>query len=70
MSDHPQSELDELNTPKQISAYIGKTEAALAQDRYLGQGITYIKVGKLVRYRRADVLAYLEANRVETSTSA
>lgn len=67
MSVHP---LPELLTPKQVSAWLGISEASLAQDRYLGKGIAYVKFDKRVRYMRTDVLAYLEANRRETSTSA
>jgi predicted site-specific integrase-resolvase len=31
--------------------------------RYVGKGPAYVKVGKRIRYRPADVEAYLEANR-------
>lgn len=65
MSDLP--ELPEVLTPKQVSTWLGIPESSLSQDRYLGRGITYTKCGQRVRYLRADVLAYLEANRVETS---
>lgn len=56
--------LPEISTPKQLSGYTGITEASLAQDRYLGRGIPYTRIGKRIRYLRADVLAYLAANRV------
>lgn len=62
MSDFP-----ELLTPKQVAEILLVSEASLANDRYLNQGIPYIKVGKRVRYRRADVIAYLDANRHEVS---
>ncbi|WP_074413524.1 MULTISPECIES: helix-turn-helix domain-containing protein [Mycolicibacterium] len=64
------SELPELLTPKQLSEFIGISEASLGQDRYLGQGIPYVKVGKRVRYLKDDVLAYLQANRVEAGNHA
>ncbi len=57
-------ELPEIATPKQLSGYTGITEASLAQDRYLGRGIPYTRIGARIRYMRADVLAYLAANRV------
>lgn len=50
--------------PKDVAGLIGSTEAALAQDRYLGRGIPFTRVGRRVRYLRADVLSYLAANRV------
>lgn len=61
---HP---LPELLTPKQVSDWLGISEASLAQTRYLSTGIPYLKVGKRVRYLRDDVVAYVEANRVDTS---
>lgn len=38
----------------------------LAVWRMLGKGPRYIRVGRLIRYRRADLLAWLERNTVET----
>jgi hypothetical protein len=40
-----------------------KTVDALAQDRYRDRGIPYIRVGRRIRYLRADVARYLIANR-------
>lgn len=60
----------------QISRYL-RTEAvaemlditvkSLAQDRYRGEGIPYVKIGKRVRYRLEDVHAFMEANTVVTT---
>ena len=61
------SELPELITPKQLSEYAGIPESSLAQDRYLNVGIPFVKFGKRVRYLRADVQAYVEANRNRTN---
>ncbi|TVS85547.1 helix-turn-helix domain-containing protein [Mycobacterium helveticum] len=55
----------ELLTAKQLSDYLGVSEASLAQDRYLSRGIPFVKVGKRVRYMRADVEDYLTAHRTE-----
>jgi hypothetical protein len=43
---------------------IQTTADALAQDRYRGKGIPFVKIGGRVRYLREDVLAYLAANRI------
>jgi hypothetical protein len=48
----------------QVAVVVQTTEDALAQDRYRGRGIPYVKIGGRVRYLRADVLGYLAANRV------
>jgi hypothetical protein len=56
-------DMPEIATPRQLGKLLQKTEAALAQDRYLRQGVPFIRVGRQIRYLRSDVLAYLEANR-------
>ncbi|MCV0334089.1 DNA-binding protein [Microbacterium sp.] len=54
--------MDELLTPEEVAKWFKTSTQRLANDRYLGQGPRYIKVGKFVRYRLADCQAYLEAN--------
>lgn len=54
-----------LNT-KQVAELLGVSVDALAQNRYLGEGIPYIKIGKRVRYNLDDVIAYLETQKVKT----
>lgn len=55
---------DELATPDEVAAHMHTTTASLAQDRYKGMGVPYIKVGRRVLYRWNDVQAYLDANTV------
>ncbi|MFC7942268.1 helix-turn-helix transcriptional regulator [Microbacterium oxydans] len=55
--------MDELMTPEQLAEYLQVSTGSLANDRYLGKGPRFVKLGaKLVRYRRADVTAWLEEN--------
>ncbi|MDQ1247524.1 MAG: hypothetical protein QG597_1894 [Actinomycetota bacterium] len=56
-------ELPVILTPRQLAELLATTEASLAQDRYLGRGVPYTKVGARVRYLRDDVLSFLAANR-------
>jgi hypothetical protein len=58
------ADLPEISTAADLAPVIGSTVEALSQDRYLGRGLPYVKIGRRVRYLRADVIAYLEANRV------
>lgn len=44
---------------KQTAAKVGVTPGSLRQDRHRGVGLPYIKFGSRVRYRIADVDAYL-----------
>lgn len=49
-------------TPRQASRYIGVSEAALRLWRPDGKGPRYFKAGvKLIRYRKADLDAWIEA---------
>lgn len=58
-------DLPEVATPKQMAAFLHTTEASLSQDRYLGRGVPYTRIGRRIRYLRADVLKYLEDNRFD-----
>lgn len=53
-----------LMTSKQLAAFLQTSEQALAQDRYLGRGVPFVKIGKRVRYERDEVFRFLAANRV------
>jgi hypothetical protein len=57
------SSLASVAKPVEVAAVIRTTVDALAQDRYRGTGIPYIKFGRRVRYLRADVARYLMAHR-------
>ena len=53
----------DIMTAKQLAEELFVSEASLAQDRYRGNGIPFVKIGSRVRYLKADVLAYLESQR-------
>lgn len=59
-----------LPTPAEVAEYLGKTPAALAQDRYRGDGPPYIKIGRSVRYDWAEVMAWVKANTVHAERAA
>lgn len=56
--------LGAIGTAKEVAQFLGISEQSLAQDRARGVGPAYIKHGRRVRYRWADVEAYLKANTV------
>ncbi|HYQ36846.1 MAG TPA: helix-turn-helix domain-containing protein [Mycobacterium sp.] len=56
---------DQLATPEQVAESLNVTTSTLAQQRYRGIGLPYIRVGRAVRYRWADVRAYLDARTVK-----
>jgi hypothetical protein len=55
--------LPAVMTAEVLAPVVFSTVGALAQDRYRGGGIPYIKMGRRVRYLRTDVCRYLLANR-------
>jgi len=59
-----QSDLPEVLTADELAEFMRTTTSSLAQDRYLGRGIPFVRFNRRIRYMRADVLAYLAANRV------
>jgi hypothetical protein len=52
------------------AAYIGTAACTLPTWRSQNRGPTFIKVGRKVLYRRADLDAWLESRAVATSESA
>ena len=52
-------------TEKQVSALTGRARQALANDRCRVKGFPYYKIGASVRYKLADILAFMESRRVE-----
>ncbi len=53
--------LADLMTPIDVSLYLGVPLGTLANWRYLGRGPAFLRVGRHVRYRAADVTAWVEA---------
>jgi excisionase family DNA binding protein len=49
-----------LTTP-QVAALLNVSVSAVNKWRLYGRGPQYMKVGRVVRYRRADIAAYLES---------
>lgn len=56
-----------INT-KQAAHMLGCSTYKLEKDRVTGNGIPFIKVGRIVRYRLSDIEAYLVSRRF-TSTA-
>ena len=55
------AEGSELVDECRLAARLGVSRATLQSWRYMGRGPSYIKIGRLIRYRNADVDAYLRA---------
>ena len=67
MSEAPSSVKLRFLTPNQLAERWQVSGAVLRLDRSNRVGCTYFKMGRLVRYKVSDVLAYESACRIETS---
>jgi predicted DNA-binding transcriptional regulator AlpA len=54
--------LPELISTTDVAAWLGITTGALANNRSAGRGPRYVKLGKQVFYRKADVQAWIDEN--------
>jgi excisionase family DNA binding protein len=52
----------EFFTSKELAALLSCSEITLRNQRHKGEGIKFYKIGRLVRYRRKDVVDYLRKN--------
>jgi len=61
--------LSALFPQETVCAIRNCSTATVERDRWAGTGIPFIKMGRSVRYRKADVLAWLEQYQSYRSTS-
>jgi hypothetical protein len=59
---------DELLTEAEAAQLRRQSIRTLQAERLRGDGCSFVKLGRSVRYRRSDVLRFIEAN-VKTSTT-
>ena len=56
---------------KEVSNLTGRALSTLRNDRFARRGIAYTKWGnRFIRYKRADVLRYMEDRRIATRDMA
>jgi predicted DNA-binding transcriptional regulator AlpA len=51
---------------REVSTITGRALPTLRNDRFNKRGIPYIKLGRSVRYRLADVLEFMESRKINT----
>lgn len=61
---------DALFDQKTIAAVRGCSTATMERDRWAGGGIPFRKIGGKVRYKKADVLNWLNGFELKNNTSA
>lgn len=60
----------ELLTQSKVAKILGTTEKFLEARRCRGGGPNFIRVGRLVRYRRSDVDRWLESRLVNSTSES
>jgi hypothetical protein len=53
--------LDRLLTEIDVALITGRARSTLQKDRVAGTGIPFVRLGRQIRYRAADVAAYLDS---------
>jgi hypothetical protein len=54
-----------LLTPREVSELLKRAEQTLANDRFAGRGLPYVKIGRSVRYKLVDILALVESRYID-----
>jgi len=49
---------------QEVSRLTGRAVQSLRNDRFVGKGFPYVKVGASVRYNLAEVMAIMESHKV------
>ena len=52
-----------------VAAILNCSLATIERDRWIGNGIPFIKIGRMVRYRKSDISLWLESHRACHSTT-
>jgi len=60
---------DRLVNDEEASEHLRLAPGTLRQWRYRGRGPAFVRVGGKVRYRRGDLDAWVERNRVDPASS-
>jgi hypothetical protein len=66
---HTTVEPDELLTEAEAARLRRQSIRTLQAERLRGDGCSFVKLGRSVRYRRSDVVQFIESN-IKTSTTA
>ncbi|MDF1647054.1 MAG: helix-turn-helix domain-containing protein [Legionellaceae bacterium] len=62
----PDATLFNQNT---LAAILNCSTQLLERNRWAGQGVPYLKIGRKVLYRKSDVLGFLQQQKIYHSTS-
>jgi excisionase family DNA binding protein len=58
-----------LFSQETVAAILNCSLATIERDRWIGAGIPFVKIGRMVRYRKKDIHDWLEEHKSFQSTS-
>ena len=61
--------MENLLSDRDLSRVTGRSRSALQKDRLKGDGVPFVRIGRLVRYRWSDVQSWLARRPTFRSTS-
>ena len=64
--DHKTREVEEYIDEREVRKITKRALPTLRNDRFNKRGIPYVKLGRSVRYRLADVLEFMESRKINT----
>jgi predicted DNA-binding transcriptional regulator AlpA len=59
--------LPDLMNQQQLANYLGKSQAWLERQRWASEPPKYVKIGRNVRYRSADIIEWINSSLVDPS---
>ncbi|WP_423773393.1 helix-turn-helix domain-containing protein [Bifidobacterium crudilactis] len=63
-------ELPALSTPLEVQQYTGIPITTLAYWRFEGSHLPFVKMGRSIRYRRSDVISFVNSNVFSSTAEA
>jgi hypothetical protein len=69
LHEYEQAPESALFSQETVAAIRDCSLATLERDRWAGTGIRFIKMGRLVRYRKSEIRAWLEKHQSMSSTT-
>ena len=56
-------------TEHEVAELINRKVQTLRNDRFKGQGLPYIKMGRMVRYNYEEVVAFMDSHKIQPEAS-
>ena len=56
--------IQEYLTDRQVAEVTGRSLSSIRNDRHLHKGFSYVKIGKSIRYKKEDVINYMESRKI------